>query len=397
MSLRHTLTIVLAVISASGVGAVAATRAEVAPRVDVIRIPDAGVQPDVVVDATGTLHMVYLTGEPSAADIYYTTSRDGGQSFAPRTRVNSQPGSAVATGTIRGAHLALGRDGRVHVVWNGSGQARPMPPVLGDQKPGMPLLYARSVTGAPGAAATFEPQRNLMTTTRHLDGGPSVAANDAGAVYVAWHGNALDGPEGEQARRVWLAVSVDDGQTFGRERAISPASTGACGCCGLRVMASANTVHVLYRGARAQVHRDIHALTSEDAGATFATRQVDAWEIGACPMSSMSITRAAATTYYAWEHDGQVAFSAGAATSAPTAIDARDPKARRKHPRLAVAPDGQVLMAWATGTGWNKGGGVGWQLFADGVPVGPVQGRDGLPVWSFPAVAAVGERFLLLY
>ena len=102
-----------------------------------------GSQPDVVVDAAGVLHMVYLAGPPQTADIFYTHSPDGGRTFAARVRVNSQPGSAIAMGTIRGAQLSLGRNGRVHVVWNGSNIADPKPPVRDGQKPGMPLLYAR--------------------------------------------------------------------------------------------------------------------------------------------------------------------------------------------------------------------------------------------------------------
>jgi hypothetical protein len=74
----------------------------------------------------------------------------------------------------------------------------------------------------------------------------------------------------------------------------------------------------------------------------------------------------------------------------------RDARARRKHPRLAVGKDGTVLLAWAAGTGWNKGGAVGWQLFVKGAPVGPLEVREDLPVWSFPAVAAVGDRLVLL-
>lgn len=362
-------------------------------RVDVVRVPDAGVQPDVVVDAAGVLHLVYLTGPPGNADVFYTYSRDGGQSFAPRVRVNSQAGSAVAAGTIRGAQLALGRDGRVHVVWNGSGTAEPKPPVREGQKPGAPLLYARS---APDGAA-FEPQRNLITATRHLDGGSSVAADETGRVFVAWHGNAIDGDEGEEARRVWLARSDDDGRTFAAETPISPAETGVCGCCGLRIAASGRDVHVLYRAATRLVHRDIYALQSSDQGRTFAALKVDAWELGACPMSSMTIVPGAAATY-AWEHDGNVAFVRGNGTSvAPALASRQDASARRKHPRLAAGHDGSVLLAWATGTGWNKGGAVGWQLFTNGVPVGPIEARENLPVWSFPAVAAVGDRFVLLY
>ena len=179
------------------------------PAIHVLRVPDAGIQPDVVVDAEGVLHLVYLAGPPGSADVFYTYSRDGGQHFVPRVRVNSQPGSAIAMGTIRGAQVALGRDGRVHVVWNGSSTAEPKPPVRQGQTPGAPLLYAGSL---PGSTA-FAPQRNLITATRHLDGGSSVAADEAGNVFVAWHANALDGAEGEEARRVWLARSTDDGSS----------------------------------------------------------------------------------------------------------------------------------------------------------------------------------------
>ncbi len=377
-----------------GLAPIATSRSVSAPQVDVLRVPDGGIQPDAVVDAAGVLHLVYLSGAPGASDVYYTHSRDGGRTFAPRVRVNSQPGSAIAMGTIRGAQLALGRDGRVHVVWNGSSTADPKPPVRDGQKPGMPLLYAHTTR----SGSAFEPQRNLMTSTRHLDGGSSVAADGAGNVFVAWHGNALDGPEGEQSRRVWLARSADDGGTFAPEVPISPAETGTCGCCGLRIAASGSNVHVLYRAATQMVHRDIHALRSSDRGRTFTARQ--GRRVGNRRVSHVQHDRRAwsTTTLYAWEHDGQVAFRAeGARAVEPTAADTQVASARRKHPRLAVGKAGAVLMAWATGTGWNKGGAVGWQLFADGAPLGEVQARDGLPVWSFPAVAAVGDRFVLLY
>lgn len=357
------------------------------PVVTVTRLPPGGVQPDVATDARGIVHLVYLSGDPKAADVFYTTSRDGGTTFAPPTRVNSEAGSAIALGTIRGAQLALGRDGRVHVVWNGSTAGRPP---AGDGA-GMPLLYARSA-----GSGRFEPQRALMTTTRHLDGGASVAATDTGEVYVAWHGNALRGEEGEQARRVWLAVSRDDGGTFAPEVAISSPETGVCGCCGLEIAASDRRVDVLYRGARAQVHRDIHALHSTDGGRTFTARLVDAWEIGACPMSSMAVLPDA-SPLYAWEHDGQVAFRWNERVAGPAAADTTDARARRKHPRLARSPQGHVLLSWAAGTSWNKGGTVGWQIFDGDRALAPAEMRDGLPAWSFPAVAAVGDRFVVIY
>ncbi len=37
--------------------------------------------------------------------------------FSAAMCVNSRPGSAIAVASIRGAHLAMGKDRRVHVAW----------------------------------------------------------------------------------------------------------------------------------------------------------------------------------------------------------------------------------------------------------------------------------------
>src|SRR5689334_21811781 len=103
-------------------------RAE-SPRVTLVKTPDGGIQPQAVVDAKGTIHLVYPKGAPAGADVFYRRARAGAVDFAGPIRVNSEPSGAVAVGTIRGAQLALGRAGRVHVAWNGSSQARPANPI----------------------------------------------------------------------------------------------------------------------------------------------------------------------------------------------------------------------------------------------------------------------------
>src|SRR5205823_7825571 len=117
-----------------------------------------------------------------------------------------------------GAQVALGRGGRVHVAWNGSGRARPANPIVG-----APMLYARSNK----ERTAFEPQRNLMRKTYHLDGGGSVAADREGNVYVGWHGRAEAAPEGEKGRRFFVARSTDDGETFAPEEPALSRETGA--------------------------------------------------------------------------------------------------------------------------------------------------------------------------
>jgi hypothetical protein len=260
------------------------------------------------------------------------------------------------------------------------------------------MLYARSDAGG----TSFEPQRNLMTVTTTLDGGGSIAADAAGGVFAAWHANALDGSDGEDARRVWIARSTNDGETFAGEAPVSDPVTGVCGCCALRLFTDAHgALHLMYRSATDVVHRDIYALVSRDAGRTFSGGRVHDWEIGACPMTSMAMAEAE-RLWRAWETDGQVYFqaldSAEPPLAPPLGASAGD-AGSRKHPRLAVLPDGRLLLAWAEGTGWARGGSVAWQAFdSAGRPLGTGGRQAGLPAWSFPAVVARPDGgFTILY
>lgn len=106
-------------VTATFVAAAAFSRSIAGPTVELKRVPNGGIQPQVAVDENGTVHLVYFTGDPSQGDLFYTRSKDG-ESFSDSIRVNSVPGTAVAIGNIRGARIALGRHGNVYVVWNGS-------------------------------------------------------------------------------------------------------------------------------------------------------------------------------------------------------------------------------------------------------------------------------------
>src|SRR5258706_9081265 len=111
----------LALLSTSGASSVVTAR----PVVTLVRVPGNGIQPEAVVDRLGVLHVLYFAGEARAGNLFYVRSSDFGVTFSPPIRVNSQAGSAIATGTIRGGQLAAGRDGRIHVAWNGSDTAMP--------------------------------------------------------------------------------------------------------------------------------------------------------------------------------------------------------------------------------------------------------------------------------
>ena len=79
------------------------------PAVEVRRLPPGAVQPVAVTDTGGDVHLVWLQGDPKAADVYYQKLPGGRTNGSAPIRVNYQPGSALALGTIRGAQLAVGR------------------------------------------------------------------------------------------------------------------------------------------------------------------------------------------------------------------------------------------------------------------------------------------------
>jgi hypothetical protein len=361
-----------------------------AEKVRLQRVPDSGIQPQVAVDGKGVVHLIYFKGNPEAGDVFYVRSDDGVK-FSRPLRVNQRPASALAIGNIRGAQLALGKGGRVHVAWVGSGKAEPKAPGKTT-----PVLYTRLNE----AGTTFEPERNVKQLAGYLDGA-SVAADAAGNVYVFWHA-LKPGGKGEEERRVCVARSADDGKTFAPEQVAYDGPTGACGCCGMRAFAAGNgTVYALYRSAQEVVHRDTWLLTSGDKGATFAGLKLHEWNEGGCPMSSFFLAEGKAGVLAAWETKEQVYFTTlGGGTGKPgRPVAAPGEGRRRKHPVVAVNAAGETLLAWTEGMGWNQGGTLAWQVYdKDGRPTAERGRSRGVPVWSLVAVFALPDGgFTILF
>jgi hypothetical protein len=295
--------------------------------------------------------------------------------------VNSQKGSAIAAGSIRGAQLAVGKNGRAHVAWDGMGKGAAKVNIGG--KDVAPLLYTRLNE----AGTAFEPERNILTYTAGLDGGSSVAADLQGNVYVTWHGSAPDNQDKEAGRAVFVARSTDEGKTFQREKPAVAKKTGACGCCGMRAFAdSQGAVYILYRAATDMMERGETLLVSPKPGADFAVAYSHPWKAMTCPMSSATLTEGKTGVLAAWETADQVYF----ASIDPKTMQVSRPiaplaGAKKKHPVAVANANGETLFVWTEGTGWAKGGSVVWQIFdQDGKPIGEKGRAPGVPVWSLP-------------
>jgi hypothetical protein len=362
-------------------------------RVRARRVPDGGIQPQAAVDEKGAVHLIYYRGDPGGGDLFYTRSADGGSTFSPPLRVNTHAASALSAGNIRGAHLALGKAGRPHVAWMGTGKNGPKGP--GGSSP---MLYTR----LDDSGTAFEEERNVIQMSPGLDGGGSLAADSKGNVYVTWHAPEA-GKKGEEHRRVWVALSQDEGKTFAREKPAFAEATGACACCGMRAFADrSGALHILYRSAYKVVHRDMYLLNSRGKGGAFRAIKLDEWEVGTCVMSSAVFAQGPSGALAAWENKGQIYW---------TRIDPKDLKPARqlaapgdakgrKHPAIAAGDRGEVLLVWTEGMGWNRGGAAAWQLFdAGGKPIAGESGRvDGVPVWSLVAAFTAGDGvFTIIY
>ena len=208
----------------------------------------------------------------------------------------------------------------------------------------------------------------------------------------------------EEGRHVWVARSTDDGKTFLSERRANEEVTGVCACCGMRIFAAdKGRVFISYRTAKAVVNRDMTLLASSDKGETFSVASTDPWKIGQCVMSTSSFAAApAGTVLTAWETERQIRLGRveNGAGKAAHLQSAPGQGKNRKHPSVAVNGNGETLLAWTEGTGWEKGGTIAWQLFdKEGKPVAGQSGTaPGLPAWGVPAAVPLPDgSFRVIY
>lgn len=383
MKVRASATYLLALTALSTL----ATAAKIdSPSVTTIRVPNGGIQPQIV-ERDGIVHLLYYSGEADKGILSYTRSTDYGQTFSKPLQVNSPSSAAIAAGNIRGAQLAVGSHGRVHVAWNGAAATGG----------GIPMYYTR----LNDSGAAFEPVRNLIHSAWGLDGGGSLAADQQGNVFVFWHA-PIPGQKGEQNRRVWVAKSSNEGKDFEPEHLAFDKPIGACGCCGLKAWADqTGNLYVLFRAADQVVNRDIWLLSSTDHGRTFTGTDVSHWNIGACVMSSESFATAPNGILAAWETEKQAYFGLiqPGTSKISTPIAAPGTPINRKYPTLATNSRGETLFAWTDGMGWKKGGSVAWQVYDKDSHLENVSGKaEGVPVWSVIAAFSKPDgNFVVVY
>jgi len=133
--------------------------------------------PSIAVDQSGTIHIVWATvvneGEPRKA-LFYATSRDGGKTFARRTRVPVAPAS-----TPGHPQLALTGDGGAVIVWDEVVNGRRV-----------------SLTRVSRTAA-FQPAQSLSGADESASY-PVITRSGANGLLVAWTSRPASGKSSDQ-------------------------------------------------------------------------------------------------------------------------------------------------------------------------------------------------------
>jgi hypothetical protein len=335
------------------------------PSVTVIQTPNSGIQPQAAVDARGTIHLLYFTGKPDEGNLEYVQSKDHGDTWTNPQKVNSAGNTAVAIGTIRGGQIAVSPNGNVHVVWLGTSKS-----------PGLFYSQKRATD------ANFTEQKDLSDGTVNLDGGASVACDDA-SVYVVWHAGAKL-TDGEDKRQLWLRTSRDVGSTF-TKKSVLVSDQGACACCSTKAaLDSRGRLIAMFRTALEGMDRDVFAV-GWSWSFQVSKEKMDSWRVATCPMSSFSIL-ASNPIVRAWETKGRVV------------VDGKTlPEESAKHPSLARL-DGTVLCAYVVGSGWQKGGKLAWSLLdASGKVLESKKTEDDIPTWSLASAIAIPTKGYLIF
>ena len=366
------------------------------PEVQIAATPDAGVQPRLVTDAEGEVHLLYFKNRlraPAAREgnLYYRQYLKDQGRFSQPVKVSTQAFNLQSYAIARAA-LAIDGQGRAHVLWY--------------QPRSDHYFYTRSNSDR----TAFEQQRSMVNDfIEGHDAGGDIAAL-GNKIAIVWGAGDLSR---EDERTMFARFSHDGGETFGSEMMISNPDYGACACCAMAAeYLNDQELLVAYRSAIDGVGRHMQLLTvdgvdNSPTGSHYeAMQSLREWEASFCPLSTNDIAAGGnggeengGQDWLVFETESriiQMALPAGEAVAVAEPFS----ETRQKNPAVAVNAQGQRLIVWGEAISHTRGGRLNMSLFDSEGLVADFQFEEDIAIgdFSFPAVAAIGpDRFLVLY
>ena len=296
-------------------------------------------------------------------DVFAAVSRDGGHSFGAPVRVNNIDGDARLNGE-QPPHVALvprtGREPAIVVVWTTKGAS------------GTKLLQSRSDDGG----RSFTPGALVPGTDAAGNRGwEAIAVEPAGRVDAVWLDHRALAKDSSMAMASHDHKSADkpDGVAMAQQSKLFFASLdgtaapravtgGVCYCCKTALVGGADgSIYAAWRQVYPGNLRDMAFTVSRDGGRTFAPPvrvSEDKWMLEGCPDDGPSmVVDARQRIHIVWS----TLVTGPTAAAEPTialfyarSADGKTFTARERipnegvahHPRLAVSPDGALIVAW---------------------------------------------------
>ncbi len=362
-----------------------------AQEINVALVPDNGLQPRLVTQANGAVHLLYFKkrlDRPDAREgnLYYRQWNQSASAFGAPVKVSSEA-FPLQTVSISRASMAVDGEGRAHVVWY-----RPK-----DNQ----YYYSRSNV----QRSEFSQQLEVVQEfSEGLDASADIAAQD-NKVAIVWGAGDLSR---EFERTVFARLSNDSGASFGREIQLGNPDLGACGCCSLATNFSGeDNLFVAYRSALGGVGRHMQLLTARDissgvSGASYdETSELQKWEASYCPLSTNDITLDQnGQAWLVFETQARIVQKELIDGSLPQLVGEPFKETRQKNPVMAINNAGDRLVVWAEAISHTKGGRLNMRLIDARGAQQPaaLEGEINLRDFSFPAAAPLPDgNFLVLH
>jgi hypothetical protein len=346
---------------------------------EVVRVSPAGrlaMSPDLIVDATGQAHILWVDKGPDGTvvepqdpeeiesapgmkhdafdDLYY-------QKFSPAAeenplgepvRVNTNPGEVWGF-SVSKPQLKVGPDGTVHVMFTGNQN-------LGSGKSAVIARYTRSTD----AGQSFEPVRTLNSAAENdlsatMHGGFAAAhafgtllATDNGDVHVYWIDTRLM-DESDTAAALFATVSRDGGKTFAQDQPVFEDSV--CPCCQLAADSTDDVIFLASRQTYTDNYRDAAIAFSTDQGGSFGARipvGEGRWQIEGCPLKRIDVAAHGNYVYTASYTRGREPAGVYLSRSTDAGATYEEPLAVHADARVADSPavaadgEGRVYVVW---------------------------------------------------
>ena len=363
-------------------------------QISVQMTPDEGIQPRLLKDHNGDIHLLYfkkILNRPGIreGELYYRQYNQEPGNWSEKILVSTRPFNHQ--GSIGRAEFAIDGEGRIHVVWY---QTRPNR-----------YFYTRSNA----LRTNFQAQQSIVVDNLEgLDAGANIAAS-GNTVAIVWAAGDLSK---EAQRTVYARFSRDNGFSFGAEQRISDPSLGACACCALAAsLASDGVIKVAYRSAIDNSGRHMQVLTTGVKGDLLASvspsymqlQPLQEWELSACPVTTNDfVVENELNTWLIFETKSRIVQLNLADVSSLSHVGDPLTDTRQKNPALAFNANNHRLIVWGEVISFVKGGALNMQYYdAEGnkksIAELGVEPGTVIPDYSFPAVVALKNgSFLVL-